>query len=452
MKPYFPVLWALVLLLSLAGCTTLREAAWPEPPPLGSATPADQPPVLPKTGDTLHAEGPVPSSVLTLREALVLALVHNPDLRVFAWEVRAREARTLQAGLMPNPELGTDLEDFAGAGPLSGFGATEATLELSQLIELGGDRHSRQRVAALEGDLAGWNYETTRFDVLTEVAQAFTDVLAAQKRLALDDSLLARAQQFYQSVAARVEAGKVSALEERRAQVFLSTTWLAYESAAWDLTTKRTRLAATWGSTTPAFEQAKGDLAAVDAIPPPQQLSAFVERNPDVARWRDEMALRRANMALERARGIPDPVFTIGTRRISGLGATALAAGISIPLPLFDRNQGAVRDARYRLRQGEEAQKAAQVEARQMLTEAYGQLANAYTEVTTLRQDILPAAQENATATEEGYLEGKFDLLMVLDAQRTLFETTNQYIHALAAYHRARAEVERLIGTSLSDI
>ena len=307
-------------------------------------------------------------------------------------------------------------------------------------------------MAAFERDLAGWDYETVRLDVLTETAQAFTGVLAAQERLALADSLLAQAQQFYESVAARVEAGKVSALEERRAQVVLSTTWLAYERATWDLTTKRIRLAAAWGSSAPTFEQATGDLAAVEAVPPAQRLGAFVERNPDVARWRDEMALRRAGVALERARGIPDPVFTVGTRRIRELGETALAAGISIPLPLFDRNQGAVREAKYRLRQGEEAQKAAQVEARRMLAEAYGGLASAYTEVTTLRQDVLPAAQETFTATEEGYLEGKFDLLMVLDAQRTLFETTNQYIDALAAYHIARAEVERLIGTPLSDI
>ena len=452
MKPYFPALWALVLLLSLAGCATPREAAWPEPRPLGSATPAYQPPVLPTAGDTLVVEDPVPSNVLTLREALVLALMHNPDLRAFAWEVRARGARTLQAGLVPNPELGTDLEDFAGSGPLGGFDATEATVGLSQLIELGGDRRSRQRVAALERDLAGWDYETVRLDVLTEVAQAFTGVLAAQERLALADSLLSQARQFYESVAARVEAGKVSALEERRAQVVLSTTWLAYERAAWDLATKRTRLAAAWGSSAPAFEQAIGDLAAVEAVPPVERLGAFVERNPDVARWRDEMALRRADVALEQARGIPDPVFTVGARRIRELGETALAAGISIPLPLFDRNQGAVREAKYRLRLGEEAQKAAKVEARRLLAEAYGQLASAYTEVTTLRQDVLPAAQENFTATEEGYLEGKFDLLMVLDAQRTLFETTNQYIDALAAYHIARAEVERLIGTPLSDI
>ena len=451
MKPYFLALWALMLLLSLTGCATPRDTAWPVLRPLGDTLPAYQPPVLPTNTDILHADSPL-SNLLTLREALVLALLRNPELRTFGWEVRAHEARTLQTGLRPNPEIVTDLENFAGSGTLSGFDATEATVGFSQLIELGGDRHRRRRVAALERDLAGWDYETIRLDVLTKTAQAFTGVLAAQERLTLADSLLAQAQQFYGSVLVRVEAGKVSALEERRAQVVLSTTELTHQRATWDLAAKRTRLAALWGSSTPMFERATGDLAAVEAVPPAKRLSDFIERNPEVARWRDEMALHRAGVALERAHSIPDPVLTVGTRRIRELGETALAAGISIPLPLFDRNQGAVREAKYRLRQGEEAQKAAQVKARRMLAEVYGQLASAYTEVTTLHRDILPAAQETFTATEEGYLEGKFDLLMFLDAQRTLFETTSQYIDALAVYHIARAEVERLIGTPLSDI
>ena len=102
--------------------------------------------------------------------------------------------------------------------------------------------------------------------------------------------------------------------------------------------------------------------------------------------------------------------------------------------------------------QGEAGQQAAEVLARRMLAVAYEGLATAYTEVTTLREDVLPAAQENFDATEEGYREGKFDLLTVLDAQRTLFETTNQYVDALLAYHQTRAEVERLIGTPLTDL
>jgi cobalt-zinc-cadmium efflux system outer membrane protein len=300
--------------------------------------------------------------------------------------------------------------------------------------------------------LAGWDYEAVRLDVFTETARAFIAVLAAQERLALADSLLNQAQRFYTSVAARVQAGKVSALEERRAQVVRATTQIAREQAAREQAIEQARLAATWGSTAPAFEQVAGDLTAVAAVPPNEQHDAFIERNPDVARWRDEMALRRSEIALERARRIPDPVLTLGTRRLRDLGETALAAGVSLPLPLFDRNQGAIREAQYRYRQGEAAQQAVRVQAHQQLRVVYERLVTAQAEVTTLREDVLPAAQEHFAATEEGYREGKFDLLTVLDAQRTLFEATHQYVDAAQTYHQSRAEVERLIGTPLDDL
>jgi len=430
LRPLVPVL------MSLLACSALHNKA------------VSQPLALVTQQDTTCVLRPS----FTLADALAKALLENPGLRAFAWEVRAREAHALQAGLRPNPEFGAELEDFAGTGPLSRFSAAELTLGLSQRIELGGDRASRKRVASFQHKLAKWDYEAARLDVLTETAQAFIRVLAAQQRRTLADSLLAQAEHFYQSVLARVKAGKVSALEERRAEAERATTEIAFERASGELSIARSQLAANWGRSDPDFDEVVGQLVQVETIPGFDRINAFIERNPEVARWQDEMAMRRADLSLAHARRIPDPVLTIGTRHYRELDERALAAGISIPLPIFDRNQGAIQEARYRIRQGEAKQEAMWVRAEQMLVTAYERLAAAHTEVEMLRDRVVPAAQEHFTATEEGYREGKFDLLAVLDAQRTLFEITNQYIDALTLYHITRSEVERLIGTPLSDI
>ncbi|MBE3123883.1 MAG: TolC family protein, partial [Planctomycetes bacterium] len=86
------------------------------------------------------------------------------------------------------------------------------------------------------------------------------------------------------------------------------------------------------------------------------------------------------------------------------------------------------------------------------LAEAYQVLASSFAEATILRDEVLPAAEAAFTASSEGYRLGKFGYLDVLDAQRTFFETQGQYIEALAAYHRAAADVERLVGQSLESI
>jgi cobalt-zinc-cadmium efflux system outer membrane protein len=132
--------------------------------------------------------------------------MHNPELAAFTWEVRAMEARTLQAGLAPNPEIGVEFEDFAGSGDLQGINGAEVTVALSQVIELAGKRQKRTRVAALERDLTAWDYEATRLDVLTRVTQAFVAVLSAQERLAVDTELARLAEQVLQGAEARVKA------------------------------------------------------------------------------------------------------------------------------------------------------------------------------------------------------------------------------------------------------
>ncbi|CAN0543814.1 unnamed protein product, partial [Laminaria digitata] len=173
-------------MLGLMGCTATRDVAWPEPRPLGEVIPAYRPSDITRPSEELILDG---DSTLALSDALGLALLYNPDLRAFGWEVRAREARMLQAGLPPNPEIGTEVENFNGSGELGSFDAAEVTFGLSQLVELGGDRLRRKQVAARERDLAGWDYETVRLDVLTETTQAFAMVLAAQERASLFDDL-----------------------------------------------------------------------------------------------------------------------------------------------------------------------------------------------------------------------------------------------------------------------
>ena len=390
-----------------------------------------------------------PTGVLTLRQALALALLRNPELAATAWEVRAGEARMLQAGLLPNPEVGVEVENFAGSGEFRGFDAAETTIALGQLIELGGKRLRRTRVAALERDLGAWDYEATRLDVFTATAKAFVEVLSAQAQLALNEELVRLAEQGFRTVAARVQAGQVSPVEETRARVALSTSRIALERAGRALIAARERLAATWGSTAPAFERVGGALESIRPIPAAEHLARRVSQNPDIARWVAEMAQRQAMVALEEARRIPNVTGAGGVRYHSRTSDTALIMQLTLPIPVFDRNQGALLAARYQMARAGEERRAAEVRVLSELASTYAELSSVFAETTTLRDDVLPGAQSAFEAFSEGYRQGKFGFLDVLDAQRTLFEARGRYLEALTAYHRAVAEMERLIGEPL---
>ncbi|RPJ59935.1 MAG: TolC family protein, partial [Acidobacteria bacterium] len=281
-----------------------------------------------------------PNGVLTLRDALALALLRNPDLGVFPYTLREADARLLQAGLRPNPQLEFEVEDVGGRRERGGFEMAQTTVSVGQSLELGGKRAKRNRVAAHDKEMLQWDYQSARLDTVRQVARAFAAVLAAQERRALTDRLLELSRQAQAAVAQRVKAGKDSPVEELRADVALAESRIERQKAERALTTARYNLAVTWGGRAPAFEKAEGDFYGTAAPRSPARMSAAISRNPDVARWRTEEQQRRAALQLEKARGVPDVTVGAGLRRYEETDDQALVFGLALPLPLFDRNQG----------------------------------------------------------------------------------------------------------------
>jgi len=402
-----------------------------------------------ETSDEQRDETPQLVGTIALSDALSAALVASPELAAFSAEIRAQEARTVQAGLLPNPDLSVDLEDFATSGDPGAFERTETTLSLSQLIELGGKRAKRWRLANLEKDLAGWDYETARASVLADVTRAFVQALSVQERVVLAGELIGLADASVTTVTSQVRSGAVSALEADRARVALDRARLERVQLEHALSAARAELAATWGGKEVTFTDLRGDLETVTPPPGIETFLAGIDRNPDLARWASELDQRRAALALEESRRVPDVTLGVGARRFSEDDTTGAVLAFSIPLPLFDRNQGGIAEARHRVSKAQAEQATAETSVRSALTASYEELHAAYAEVVTLRDEIVPRARRVFQGTKDNHARGLFRYLEVLDAQRTLFELRSQYLQALAAYHGARADVERLSGTGI---
>ncbi|MHC4728590.1 MAG: TolC family protein, partial [Planctomycetota bacterium] len=408
-------LYVLIIIFLIVGCAAHRTSArLPEPLPLTEDYDRYLPPAKPEAMDTASYSRENPAGVITLRQALFLALLQNPALAAFSYEIRAAEARALQASLYPNPEVGIELENFAGSGLFIGTGEMETTLSLGQSILLGGKRGKAVRAAALKSDLAAWDYESARLEMFTEVRQTFVEVISAQQRVELNEELVQLAEQLLQTINQRVKAGKVSPAELSRAQVRLSTQRVELERARRELEAARMRLTAAWGSQTATFTQAVGTLDTLFTIPEQAKLQSLLRQNPDLARFETALKQRQAVIALEDAQRIPDPTISGGVRRLNGTGDNAVVAGVSIPLPLSGRNQGAREEARIRLSQTLREKQAVEVQLNAALSQAYSSLQSVLNEATTLRDQILPEAQKAFETINEGYLQGRFNFLDVL--------------------------------------
>lgn len=442
----------LMALALLCGCApSPLDEHWIEPRHLG----ADFQTHRPGRGAQATAEAAdafaAPTGTLTLRDALSAAMMGNPDLAAVAWDVRVAEARTIQAGLWPNPELEIETEEFGRTGAHAVADA-EYAVRLSQPIITAGKIEKQRRVAELGRDVAGWDYEAQRLDVLTDVVRAFTDVLVAQRRLAVARDMHDLAQQVYQTVASQVEAGATTPVQQTRARVQESTATIELQQARRALDAARMRLAATWGAKSVTFDRAQGDLTQVDTPPSLEALAAQLNDNPDLARWATELDQGRAAVDLAEAQATPDVTVSAGVQHFGEADATAAMFSLGVPLPIFDRNQGGILEARYALAAMRQRQRAAESKAHADLADTWQRLQSAHEEMRTLDQQTLPAATQAYDAVRRGYEQGKFTLLDVLDAQSTRFELQQRHVDALREYHHAAAEIERLIGRSLNDM
>ena len=448
---YF-LLLAMLFAFSVSGCVEQRdELSLPKRRLLGRQFSTFRPVARPTETSEVYQIAE-PTGAVTLREALALALLHNPELNAFSWEVRVAEARQLQAGLSPNPELEVEVEEVGGPGERSGFDGAESTIQLSQLIELGDKRRKRTKLASLERELTGWDYEAKRLDVLTDVTKTFALVLVAQERLKLTEELLQLSEELAGAVAKRVEAGKDSPLEKTKAEVALSNIKIQHQHAMQRLEFARKGLASTWAGEEPAFESTAGELDSLTPVPPIDELTDLIANNPDIARWSVEINKGKATLELEKAKGISDIAISGGLQRFNETDDNAVVFGISIPLPIANTNQGGKLEATYKLAKAKSEQQAAYTKTQMEFAAAYHALLSAYTEATELKLNVLQGAQSVFEASKTGYIQGKLDYLNVLDAQRTLFEARARYVEALASYHTAKADVERLTGQRIDTI
>jgi cobalt-zinc-cadmium efflux system outer membrane protein len=432
-----------IILLVVSGCKTYETSfTLPESVPLVKGYP-EMKDALPSR-DTLQ----VPDT-LTVTDALRLVLMNNPELSVYAWEIRAYEADVLQASLIPNPEASLEMENFAGNRDYRGFRGAEITVTAGQLIEMSGKRGKRTEVARLSGELAGWDYQAVRLKIFTETMGAFYEVLTLQQQLDQAIRMQSLAEELEQAVDRRVKAGAMSPAEYSRARIETGKAAMEVQSYRYQLRAAKKRLASLWGAQQAGFREVRGVIMLRDTLPSLDELTGRLMQNPALARMATEKKLREAQFTLERARGVPDPFVSAGYRRLQEVGANAMVAGVSIPVPFFNRNQGEIKKAAIRLQQVEDLQRSMQLSLWQDLVRLNGELQGIIFRVQSLQETIIPQAEQSMEVIRQGYRQGRFTFLDVLDAQRTLFQAYTEYLQDLADYRQKVSAIEMLTGAPL---
>ncbi|WP_346395380.1 TolC family protein [Pseudomonas syringae] len=387
----------------------------------------------------LVAPGIAAAQGISLAQALEAAFARNSELAAAQWEIGVAEGDRQQAGLIPNPTVSWEVEDTRRE-------TSTTTVMLSQALELGGKRGARIEAASKGQDAARLELERRGNELRAEVVQAFYAAARAQAGLELARQSRTLAERGLEVAEGRVRAGKVSPVEATRAQVQLAETDLLVRRAETLKINSNRELARTTGSPVASFERLDYNDLSPGKLPPGAKLLTALNQSAELRLAQTQIEQREAALGSERAKRIPDLTVSVGSQYSREERERVNVVGLSMPLPLFDRNQGNVLAASRRADQSRDLRNAVELRLRTETQSALDQWNTAAQEVESFDRVILPAAQRAVDTATRGFEMGKFGFLEVLDAQRTLISARSQYLESLATATEARVAIERIHG------
>ena len=366
---------------------------------------------------------------LTLEQAVGLAERQNPDLAEAKALIEAAEGRMQQEGKLPNPEAIARIEQ----APFKGRTLDEAEYlaGIAQPLPLGSRLSKAKQVEQLERDRRAKELEVRRRELRRRVHSAFATALYQEKALLTQKEIAASADKVVTMTKARLDAG--DALREDVARAEMEQARVKVELRRAEAIREQAMVALTAAIGDPALsvKSLDGTLDTTFEIPTMESLVMSLASNPAVAMADADIRANNARVDLAEAQRIPDVKVELLYRRLQAEKENAFDVGLSIPLPLFGRSQGRLREARAEAAASEARSRSTQNDLTFRLRDTYSQLTAALANSRALKTEILPRADTVLKSAEARYNAGDISLSEVLPVRRDWAAVQLSYLESL---------------------
>ena len=352
----------------------------------------------------------------------------------------AAEARVRQARVRSNPTLALDVENAFGSGPFEGFSNAETTLGVTQDLELWGRRGARVDVAQAEAGTAALRRDLAVIDAAGRLALVYAEAEAAERRSQLAEEALSVTLADARAALTLVEEGREPMVRALQGESEAATARASLDEAQAERDAAFARLTAVAMLPTPVTSI---EVSLIDQVPPASMVGGDTTPVVRVAEAERDAAERR--IAVERIQSRPDVSASVGVRRYEAEDATALTVGLSLALPLFDRNRGNIDAAQAEFRAAEARLTGARQEAQADRNAAVARL-NASTSRVTATDAGVTAAQEAYRLSRIGFDAGRISQLELRSSRAALISSRNAAVDARLARVRAEIDLARLQG------
>ena len=397
----------------------------------------------------LFLSSSIPSLAQTLdkQTALKQALQNNPSYKAALSEIEAAAGERSQASLLPNPNTVFEIENIGGSGEREGFERTEITLSLQQKVELAGKRRLRTEVADYGYKITQEEVVAQALKLLSETEYAFIRMAVAKERIAIADSRLQLANQTYEIVEKRVNSAASPDFQLEKVNIEKTEAKIEKHHVEEEYKFARNDLARLLGLKNSDDLDIDVDLSVLPKLVDHQVLIGALKSTPQTAAQEYAKMKAKSTLDLAKATGVPDPIVGLGVRQFTDNDDTALVALLSFPLPLFDRNQGAIKSAHANVIRADEHARAMELSLHQSATQAW-EIFSAELEILHhYQKDIIPSAKASYNQLKKGYDLGAFSFLDLLDAQRTLNRVESEYLDNMLELYEAKVQIDFLTGT-----
>jgi len=396
---------------------------------------------------------------LALPQVVEVSLQNNGDLRSFRDEKGIRDAGKVRAGLLPNPTL--ELEGSTGA--LTGSSdESSMSVGVSQEFFLAGKRDKRLAIAESELEMYRWQFADRERVLREEVKTAFYDVIFAEQRIALADRSITLTRQLLDVTRERLAAGDIPELEMNLVKVESARSEGTRIDIEKTLNRNKSRLWSFMGLSPGEYPAIAGTLESATTMTGNLvELKQFArEKRPDLKALEAEKRRGDSDIILAQAESVPSltaGLFYSHERRTDATGVgeekvrdNLLGIRLSLPIPVFDKNQAGVQEASAKKSSSESRLLAAASKVEREVETAYASYLNSEKILSLYKTNIIPQLEENLKLTQEAYRLGEVGILAVIQEQKKFFEVSDGYLLALHDRQTALVKLESAVATELS--
>lgn len=378
-------------------------------------------------------------SPLTVETFEQWALDRNPTLAQAAAQIRISQGRALGAGLYPNPSVGYVAEQIGAEGTA---GELHGMFVEQEFVTAGKLRLSRAKYAS-EAQQARLQWEAQQFRVLSSVRRAFYQALVTQQQVLVRKELVKNAEEALTTTRGLVNVGQANRPDLLQAEVQKHRIDAELRAAERQYRGHWRALAAYAGvpDLAPTPLSGRLEVSEVDKLDSDTVLHELLQTTPELqVAWaeieRDRLALRRE---------VVEPIPNILVRGETGYNFEArdAVAGLSVGmrLPIFDKNQGSIMQARAELARAEAEVARIDLKLRRKFGERFGDYEAALERAETLQSLALPKAREAYESYLAAFKNRRAAWPQVLVAQREYFQLTDEYLEAILELRDAEAEI-----------